>query len=575
MERCRCGWLGICLTKHLAWSPGCNELAPDERCEPRAEIVQQFDPPKPTRSGSRFHDASFDHMLRHQVAAMHLTGGMLIEHIKKAVALTESAMAQVSKRVLSTVQQAGVPALEAELKQILDAAARSINNLADVRAVCDAQTQGALHPLERPMDGAGDDKKHFCFFSVKQQLCDLIQNDDFARGHILRASKDWSTLGKYYRQPAETLTDITSGNRFRWSRLARPAEPSEQAKLRVRIGLDGWNDDFTVSSPVSAPLPAPLYPIPSSNLNHRSCQAVCPIGTRRKEHKYGVFTLRIINLPPVFRDDYDNVLLNCIYQVKRAKSLGGTCRMICGIDGASGKAYSEMSFRSDMLELMEGIPLEIPDDVNGGKMSIILEACWLGLSGDLLGVAGFGPWPESFTAQHPCLDCWWHSSCFCARLPLGSRELQRRPTSAHSPGCRGRMELRTEAELQQAVQRVRGTTYRNKKARADDLRDFGLNTVHSAIQHIPGAIPTRDARKDTMHLFWAGISRHEGYWMIDDQVTKGNLTWEGVDGARKNLSLPKGHKIPTIYNPKKDGTAKASTSLNLKSAEMMHFVCHR
>jgi hypothetical protein len=55
----------------------------------------------------------------------------------------------------------------------------------------------------------------------------------------------------------------------------------------------------------------------------------------------------------------------------------------------------------------------------------------------------------------------------------------------------------------------------------------------------------------------------------------GCFTWADLETQRKELGLPKGYSLPEIINPKKDGTDKGSTSLNLKSVEMMHFVCHR
>ena len=171
-------------------------------------------------------------------------------------------------------------------------------------------------------------------------------------------------------------------------------------------------------------------------------QATNPIGVKRKDHKYGVVVLRILNLPPHIRDTFNNLLLLGIYSTKWAKTRGGVCRMLCDVHDQTGVQEDGVSLRSEMELLLKGVPMEIPDDVRGGKLKIILEVGWMGLCADLLGAAGAGPWPECFQAQHPCYDCWWHSSCFCAYLPLNSRESRRK--QAHDPQCRQEMVLRTQ-----------------------------------------------------------------------------------------------------------------------------------
>jgi hypothetical protein len=288
-----------------------------------------------------------------------------------------------------------------------------------------------------------------------------------------------------------------------------------------------------------------------------------------------VLTARIINLPPHMRDHQDYMLLLGMYSTKHAKSLGGTCRMLCGIHQTTGKTFNEPSLRADLLQLQKGIgPFLIPDDENGGTVPIMLEAHFLGFCADQLGAHGLGPWPESFKARHSCSDCWWHARCFCAHLPADSPELTDRK-SEHCQGCRGKMELRTQQGFKADIARLRCAQFKSKKARDAAFRDAGINKLHCALQYIPGAVLTTDARLDTMHLWWCGLSKYESAFLLGDLIPE-CFSWDDLNDARSKLLLPKGHKIPELRDPCADGSkAKCSASMRLKAGEMMHFVLHR
>ena len=162
-------------------------------------------------------------------------------------------------------------------------------------------------------------------------------------------------------------------------------------------------------------------------------QWVKPIGVRRKVHKYNVTLGRVLNLPPQLRNRPNKILLLGIFAVRWAKSRGGVLRMISGI-GPDGEEFDEISLRSELLRLREGVEMEIPNDATGGMETWVVEIHLLGWLADLLGAHGLGPWPESFQARHACRDCWWHSGCWCAYLPKGSMEARaKRP---HADGCR-------------------------------------------------------------------------------------------------------------------------------------------
>ena len=95
--------------------------------------------------------------------------------------------------------------------------------------------------------------------------------------------------------------------------------------------------------------------------------------------------------------------------------------MISGI-GPDGEEFDEISLRSELLRLREGVEMEIPNDATGGMETWVVEIHLLGWLADLLVAHGLGPWPESFQERHACRDCWWHSGCWCAYLPKGSME---------------------------------------------------------------------------------------------------------------------------------------------------------
>lgn len=246
--------------------------------------------------------------------------------------------------------------------------------------------------------------------------------------------------------------------------------------------------------------------------------------------------------------------------------------MFAGVDDKSGKRFDEFSFARELEELLQGREFEMPDDVNGGMMTAILEVHFQGICADLLGAAGVGPWTECFRSQHPCYDCWWHSKCFCAYVPTNATERRRKGT--HAPECKC-SQPRTEAETLGDMARIDGTTYRSKAARTKDLRVSGISKVRCALHYIPGANLETDTRKDTMHLFLRGITAHEALWMIDRFVKAGEFTWADLNEARKNLKVPRGHKIPELVPPKSDGKKLKAQAICLNGSGVLHFAVNR
>ena len=233
------------------------------------------------------------------------------------------------------------------------------------------------------------------------------------------------------------------------------------------------------------------------------------IGTRRKDHKYGVVLIRLLNLPLQIRNRLDKLLLFGIYNVKWAKAHGGVLRMVCGVNEDGSADDADINMRTDLLRLLAGVPMSIPDDVNGGMMPIVLEVHHVGWLADLLGAGGLSHFPESFGARHPCKDCWWHSSCWCAHVLPDSQEA--RSKRAHAEGCRGvAIVPRTSEEVLAKVEAIRSTTFASKQARSDAMRNAGVGKVRCVLEHQPGAKIDEDLSSDIMHQFLQGLTRHEG-----------------------------------------------------------------
>ena len=97
--------------------------------------------------------------------------------------------------------------------------------------------------------------------------------------------------------------------------------------------------------------------------------------------------------------------------------------MLAGIDPDTGEQVDAWSPASEFDGETETIDIDMPDDAAGGVVRVTLEIHFLFFKADALGAHTLGPWTESFSATHCCRDCWFHSKCPCAYLPLGSREL--------------------------------------------------------------------------------------------------------------------------------------------------------
>lgn len=219
----------------------------------------------PKVDAARFHDATFEHMLGAHVATMHLQKCASEAQVLNAVAMTEDAVSFLCKRLLQKISACDHE-LQREIKQVIDTSLAAIKRLYNVKRTCAEVTPCAVEPVKRPMGLSADENaKHFGFFSLIHLIEDVLKNDAVARKHCLESSKFWST-GALYKKYQDRVSDFQDTKRFRWSPLARPADPHAlelDGALRVRVGIDGWNDDFTVHRVAHAAIRAVAEPVSS------------------------------------------------------------------------------------------------------------------------------------------------------------------------------------------------------------------------------------------------------------------------------------------------------------------------
>ena len=132
-----------------------------------------------------------------------------------------------------------------------------------------------------------------------------------------------------------------------------------------------------------------------------------------------------------------------------------------------------------------------------------------------------------------------------------------------------------QEETERDVTRLQQTKFTSKKARATAFKDAGVARLHCFLQYFPEGNLEIDAKKDIMHLFLNGITRHEGLWMVMDLVAAGCFTWDQLNVARKRLSVPKGHTIPHMEPPRSEGKTLSQRTLVMNAAGVMHFAVNR
>lgn len=246
--------------------------------------------------------------------------------------------------------------------------------------------------------------------------------------------------------------------------------------------------------------------------------------------------------------------------------------MIGGV-GPDGTVYDEISYRKELELLRDGaITVEIPDDINGGTETIELEVEYQGSDADLLGLQQLSRLPDSFTALHPCKDCWFTTGCDCAHAiedPLHK-------TPCEIEGCRG-CGARTLEEQQADLHRIDNTYFSSKAKREAACREAGVSATKttSVIEQIPGAHPQEDLLYDIMHIFFCGITGRELYNMACKMVKAGYTTWADIDAMRKRVVAQSGCKLAALVLPKTDNKKKKSLAFVMNGATCMYWTVNR
>ena len=204
-------------------------------------------------------------MLQQCAADMYLHAAMKDADVKRAIDLAQKAVDATLDLLLATgeVSKDVITPVTTEVSKML-------NMLKDEDRVCDAVAPKALQTVARPqLAPAMPSRKYFAFLSLIEQCVDLFQNSMYHRSHFLESSADWGT-GRYLKPP-KTKSDVTHAQRFSESPLAWRAIPSKI--LRVKLGVQGWNDDATVT-----PFPLWFSP-PLALLQHsRICERAIAVG---------------------------------------------------------------------------------------------------------------------------------------------------------------------------------------------------------------------------------------------------------------------------------------------------------
>ena len=172
---------------------------------------------------------------------MHLHKKVSVTACTMAVQLAELAAAITVEACLKVASSSGAPD-SAAISTVGERVAAVLEELRNIDKVCEVEAPGALMPVERPLLAPfAASQKHFAFFSLIQEIADVLQNDAESRQHVESSTAEWST-GKF-RTPPTVMTDVVhgcarSGERARpaVARLAYPT-PSPNRLLLLDSGL--------------------------------------------------------------------------------------------------------------------------------------------------------------------------------------------------------------------------------------------------------------------------------------------------------------------------------------------------
>ena len=276
------------------------------------------------------------------------------------------------------------------------------------------------------------------------------------------------------------------------------------------------------------------------------------IGTNRGVHKQCGCQAAVGNLPADERFKTENILLPVLSRASVYKK-HGMARVLCGVD-QQGVRHDEDCYAKDMRELDEGVMIEIPDDENGGTMSVRLK-CWeLVAACDHLGAQSLTAHVETPGAHVFCRACDCDRSSAAYTAPFS---FHRAPApvsgSAKSARCQPALAERKWISLLEILKRLRSSVSAAEKKKL--YHDFGINKLFGAIDpdNIPYVDPPSHIPQDLLHLFPDGLLRSEAAWLIYVLVKLG-LPLEEIDSAfRAYRNFPRDVRIPPLNSNLKEG----------------------
>ena len=117
---------------------------------------------------------------------MHLHKKVSVTACTMAVQLAELAAAITVEACLKVASSSGAPD-SAAISTVGERVAAVLEELRNIDTVCEVEAPGALMPVERPLLAPfAASQKHFAFFSLIQEIADVLQNDAESRQHDRR-----------------------------------------------------------------------------------------------------------------------------------------------------------------------------------------------------------------------------------------------------------------------------------------------------------------------------------------------------------------------------------------------------
>ena len=284
--------------------------------------------------------------------------------------------------------------------------------------------------------------------------------------------------------------------------------------------------------------------------------------------------MAILSLPPAERFCQENILLPVVSRAAVYKKYG-MGRVLCGVDEDGTRHPDEINYSTDMQEADQGRWISIPDDVNGGSMSVRLRVWQIAVCADMLGYNSLGPFQESLHAHVFCRQCNVNQSLPGAFRPYSFMR-------ADTPGTYV-PKRRTWPELQAVLERCRSPSTpaaeRKRIMAAEGIKRLWFAMDPDFVPHVN---PAEDHLQDGLHLFGDGLLRSHAAWMFQVLLRRG-LSLDAVNVAKRAYrGFPKDVRVPDLQPGLTRGCAgvkgvlpRAESTLRMPGSEVHHFALHR